>query len=176
MRRIVLALLVVPLASAGTLVAHGVAYAVLGGPAEGVHGYLAHLPQLAAIVALPALLLAAIAGRAAAPRAWPVAVAALAAFVLQEHAERLAHTGELPFLLDTPVFLLGLVLQVPFALGAWLLARTLWRAAAEWAPRRLSRVPQLLLPVAAAPAAVVLGAQPIASCSPRGPPALLRAR
>ncbi len=143
MRRIALVLLLtVPLTAAGTLTAHAAAYALLGAPSEGVHGYLAHLPQLLAILALPVLLALAIAGRARAPRAWPVAVVALAAFVVQEHVERLAHTGELPFLLDRPVFLLGLALQLPFALAAWLLARLLIRVAGalRLRPRRSPRI------------------------------------
>lgn len=176
MRRSLSALLVVPLAFAGTLVAHAVAYGILGAPFEGVHGYLSHLPQLVVILALPALVLAAIAGRAAAPRAWPFAATALAAFVLQEHAERLLHTGETPFLLDRPVFWLGLALQLPFALVAWLLARSFGRAAASAparAPRRPSHVRfELAVEVAAAPRAVMRGG----ATSPRGPPAVLPTR
>jgi hypothetical protein len=164
-------LLTVPLTAAGTLAAHGTAYAVLDAPSEGVHGYLGHLPQLLTILALPLLLALAVVGRARSPRAWPFAVAALAAFVAQEHVERLAHTGEAPFLLDRPVFLLGLAVQVPFALAAWLVARLLIRVAAALRPprRRLRyHTPAPLRHTAfiAARSLVAVGAG-----APRGPPA-----
>jgi hypothetical protein len=94
MRRFALVLcLAVPLTAVGTVVAHAVAYRLLGAPSEGVHGYLAHLPQLLTVLALPVLLALAIAGRARAPKAWPFAAASVAAFVAQEHLERLAHTA-----------------------------------------------------------------------------------
>jgi hypothetical protein len=161
---------------AGTLVAHAVAYAAFGAPAGDVHGYLAHLPQLVTILALPALLLAAVAGRAATPRAWPFAAAALVAFVLQEHLERVIHTGELPFLLDRPVFLLGLVLQVPFALVAWLLARGVSRVAVAFSSRAPRSGSSLLLPLPRPPALALRTAALRGSGSPRGPPAVLPTR
>ena len=175
MRRRLSALLVLPLALAGTLVAHAVAYATLGAPFEGVHEYLSHLPQLVTILALPALVLAAVAGRATTPRAWPFAAVALVAFVLQEHAERLLHTGEVPFLLDRPVFWVGLALQVPFALVAWLLARGIGRAASM--PLRVPQLAtwlavDLLLPTSLA----LASATPAGPVSPRGPPVLLQTR
>jgi hypothetical protein len=165
-------LLTVPLTAAGTLAAHTAAYALVDAPPDGVHGYLGHLPQLLTILALPVLLALAVAGRARSPRAWPFAAAALAAFVAQEHVERLAHTGELPFLLDRPVFLVGLAVQVPFALAAWLAARLLIRVAAALRPRRRrsvrSRTPAPLRRYAfiAARSLVAVGA-----AAPLGPPA-----
>jgi hypothetical protein len=176
MRRVFLALLVLPLACAGTLVAHAVAYALAGGAPDAAHGYLAHLPQLVVVVALPALLLAAVSGRAVAPRAWPVAAVALGAFVLQEHVERLAHSGELPFLLDRPVFLLGLVLQVPFAVAAWLFARAFAGVGAAWTARRPRTGSLLLLAVPRPPASTLRAAPVAAAAAPRGPPTLLPAR
>jgi hypothetical protein len=168
--------LILPLTAAGTLLAHAVAYALLGAPSEGVHGYLAHLPQLVVLLALPALLAVAVTGRSRAPRAWPFPAAALAAFVAQEHVERLAHTGELPFLLDRPVFWVGLGLQLPFALAAWLLARGLVRVAAalHGAPRRLVAGPLAVVavPVPAGPRST----GPHRVAFPRAPPAVLPAR
>jgi len=169
-------LVALPAGGAGTLAAHAVAYRLLGASGEGVHGYLAHVPQALTVLALPALVAAAAAGRARAPRAWPFAAAALSAFVVQEHLERFAHTGELPVLLDRPVFWLGLALQLPFALAAWLVARWLLRAAAGAHERRAPRVPALLL---ALPEPAGRDARPAAGRSPassRAPPAVLPAR
>ena len=176
MRRSLLAVVALPVVASGTFAAHAAAYRLLGAPSEGVHGYLAHVPQLLALLTLPALLAAAVAGRSRTPKAWPFAVAALSTFVLQEHLERLAHTGHVPFLLDRPVFLLGLALQLPFALVAWLGARWLLRVAQGPGARGLPRVPGLLLPlpepsgIAPRPSAVRSPA------SPRAPPRLLPAR
>lgn len=175
-RRTLLAIVGLPVVASGIFAAHAAAYRVLGAPSEGVHGYLAHVPQLLALLTLPALLAAAVAGRSHTPRAWPFAVAALSTFVFQEHLERLAHTGELPFLLDRPVFLLGLALQLPFALVAWLAARWLLRAAQGTAARRPRRLSGLLLPLPE-PSGIEL--RPFAArtpASPRAPPRFLPAR
>ena len=176
MRRSLLAIVALPVVASGTFAAHSAAYRLLGAPSEGVHGYLAHVPQLLALLTLPALLAAAVAGRSRTPKAWPFAVAALSTFVLQEHLERLAHTGQIPFLLDRPVFLLGLALQLPFAVVAWLAARWLLRVAQGAASRGLPRVPGLLLPL---PEPSGVEPRPFASrtpASPRAPPHVLPAR
>ena len=177
MRRAALLILVaLPAAGAGTLAAHVVAYGLLGAPSEGVHGYLAHVPQVLTILALPALLAAAVAGRAASPRAWPFAAAALSAFAVQEHLERLAHTGELPLLLDRPVFWLGMALQVPFALAAWLVARWFLRAAHGAPVRRPPRFPSLLLPLPEPAGGEPRVLSRRGAIAPRAPPLVLPAR
>jgi CDP-diglyceride synthetase len=52
------------------------------------------------------------------------------AFVVQEFAERIAHTGQIPWtVVAQPSFLLGLALQLPFALAALLIAWALDSAA-----------------------------------------------
>jgi len=176
-RRFALVLcLTAPLTAVGTLVAHAVAYRLLRAPSEGVHGYLAHLPQLLTVLALPVLLALAVAGRSRAPKAWPFAAASVAAFVAQEHLERLAHTGELPLLVDRPVFLLGLVLQVPFAIVAWLVARALIRVAGSSSRRSLRRVSTLLLPLTVVPTDDPRPRVAVGLAAPRGPPAVLPAR
>ena len=65
-------------------------------------------------------------GRGGAPTALRFALLPPLVFALQEHLERLLHTGRFPSeLVVEPVFLLGLGLQLPFAVAAWLLAREL---------------------------------------------------
>jgi hypothetical protein len=175
-RRPLLGIVALPVVASGIFVAHAVAYRLLGAPSEGVHGYLAHVPQVLTLLTLPALLAAAVAGRSRTPKAWPFAIAALSTFVVQEHLERLAHTGELPFLLDRPVFLLGLALQLPFALVAWLGARWLLRSTQGAAARSLPRAPSLLLPL---PEPSGAEPRPFACrtpAAPRAPPRPLPAR
>ena len=133
-----------PLALAGSLAAHSSAYRLLAADshehqrllARSGHGYLELIPfAAAAALALALLALAVTARRAAhgvpAPApAWRVALVAPLAFALQEHLERLAHTGAFPFgAVLEPTFVLGLLLQLPFALVAMFLARMLLGAA-----------------------------------------------
>jgi hypothetical protein len=124
-----------PLAAAGVLCAHSVAYAALGEPLGGAHAYLEHAPQFLAVLVSVALAALVFETRGATRPVWPFAAFALAAFAAQEHAERLVHTGDLPWLATRPVFLLGLALQLPFALAAWLAARSLLRVRAAPRPR-----------------------------------------
>lgn len=103
--------------------------------AESGHGYLAYLPfALAVCTAIVLLVLtvelghAASDGRVANPSRLPFAVLAPAIFVFQEHFERLLHDGTFPWgaALDR-TFIAGLLLQLPFAAAAYLLARLLLR-------------------------------------------------
>jgi hypothetical protein len=111
------------LSGAGVLVAHDLAYRLTGAGAAGLHGYLAHAPQVLVALSLPAALVAISGGRAAPPKPSAFALLGVASFTALEHLERLGEGG-VPWLLSTPVFLLGLVLQLPFALAAWWLARS----------------------------------------------------
>ncbi len=150
MRRLLALLVTLPLVLAGSLAAHQLGFAFAAPEAgrrgrllaETGHSYLAHLP-----IVLVVLLTAVAAGGclavraelrdpgAAAARAWPYALVAPVAFALQEHLERLLHTGALPLgVVGEPAFLAGLALQLPFALLAVLLARLVLRSA-----RRLAR-------------------------------------
>lgn len=175
MRRALIWLLTLALTATGVLGAHAVAYRVTGTGSEGVHGYLEHAPQLLAVLVTLTLGALAFTSRAPGLRAWPFPALALTGFAVQEHVERLLHTGELPWLLTRPVFLVGLALQIPIALCAWLLARRLLRAVTDAAPRRVPpRVPrwELALPALTDVLAVVLV---VLSADARGPPRLLRA-
>lgn len=62
--------------------------------------------------------------RRLAPPLWLFALLPPVGFAVQEHLERLLHTGALPYgaSLET-VFLVGILLQLPFALAAYLAAR-----------------------------------------------------
>ena len=83
--------------------------------------------------------------RADRPSLWAFGLVAPALFTCQEHIERLAHDGTVPWLAGEPTFLAGLALQLPFALAAYLVARLLLRVA-----RSIARV---LAPLDPAPLA-----------------------
>jgi len=125
-RTLVAWLVALPAAAGGVLAAHGAAYALAGAGARPSHGYLPVAE--AAVCALLALglaaaTLAARAGHLARPPAVAFALVPPLAFVLQEAAEReFAAPLEL-------VVVLGLALQLPFALLAYLVARVLLRVA-----------------------------------------------
>lgn len=141
-------LLGLPLAVLGWLTAHSAAYE-LAAPegrerahllAASGHGYLEHAPLLVAacLVLAAAGFVARARGRARDPApAWLLAVLPLAGFAVQEHLERALSSGTIPWETTLqPVFLLGLVLQLPFALGAAFLARALTRLADAVASRQ----------------------------------------
>jgi len=127
-----------PVVVAGWLAAHIVAYmlaepdagARAGRLAESGHGYSEHLPLaglglLAAVVVGGALraLAAATGQRSRPPSPRLFALLPPVAFVVQEHLERLVHDGALPLATALePAFLLGLLLQLPFALLARVVA------------------------------------------------------
>jgi hypothetical protein len=124
----------------GWVAAHGLAYriAVPDGAerrhlleATG-HSYLDPAPLLSLCMTLVALGLigSLLSGRASAlrrhPPAWLVAALPVIGFGLQEHLERFLHDGHAPYAAALePTFAVGLLLQLPFALAALLLARAL---------------------------------------------------
>lgn len=118
-------LVVVPLATFGVLAGHEIAYALSRTPHGDLHGYMSHLPQVALLLALLSLVGASFVERGHGLTLWPFPAVVLVAFVAQEHLERLAHGGSVPFLLGEPVFLVGLAVQAVIAIAAWLLARML---------------------------------------------------
>lgn len=147
MRRLRIAWLVaISLMSVGSLGAHSVAYRLAepdaGARADALagtgHGYFAYAPFLVAsalAVAVAALAAAAVRGargtRITPPPTWQLALLPPLGFALQEHLERVASGSGAGHLLAEPAFLVGLALQVPFALLALLAARELTRAAAS---------------------------------------------
>jgi len=104
-------LLILPLSCCGVLAAHELAYALTRTPRGETHGYLAHLPQLALLLFVLSLVGATLVERGPRIALWPFPAVALSGFVLQEHLERLAHGGAIPFLLDKPFFLVGFGVQ-----------------------------------------------------------------
>jgi hypothetical protein len=161
-----------PLLAAGVVVAHEVAYRLTETPAGPAHGYLEHTPQVLVAVTAVGLALAALTRSTEGPATWLFPFAGLLAFALQEHVEAILHGGQVPFVLASPAFVLGLLLQLPFALAAWLLTRALLGLLEDVSPRR-ARLPRALL-ARVPPVAGRLGAPPLGALPGRGPPAHLR--
>jgi hypothetical protein len=145
MRRSLVWLSALPLMLAGSQAAHVLAYRWVY-PSSQVrlhallltgHGYMDRLPVVLAIsgaVASVSLLVGvADAARGRTLRglpAWSFALLPLATFVLQEILERSLHTGTFVWqAVESPTFVPGLVLQLPFAAVAYLIARLLLRTA-----------------------------------------------
>lgn len=169
MRRTLTWLVTLPFAAASVIVGHAIAYGVTGTPAGGMHGYLAHAPQVVFVLASLAVLGLAADARARRHSPMPLALLGVGAFVAQEHLEHLIHTGHLPFLLASPVLWLGVVLQLPLAVVIWLVARRLAEEIA--APlRRTAPHVQRLVALLAAPVLPPLASAHAVACPARGPP------
>jgi hypothetical protein len=164
-----------PVLAAGVLVSHALAYRLTGTPTDRFHAYLEHAPQVLLVLALCGIVLGGFGRRRKAPAAYVFPLVAMTTFGVQEHLERLVHGGTVPFLLTSPAFVVGLLLQVPVALGAWVLGSWLLRVTADAAPPRLALRPRFDLPLVAAPAAAFGSTKP-PSARGRGPPLLLRPR
>lgn len=161
-----------PLLAAGVLVAHVCAYRVTGTPTGPAHDYLGHAPQVLAVLAVVGAALAAFTSRRREPALWAFPLAGLGAFALLEHVEVIAHNGQLAFVVTSPAFVVGLLLQLPFGLAAWLLARTLLSSLDE-PERRRPRLPRPLR-VVVVPVLPDVRGVPVAPLPGRGPPGLLR--
>ena len=178
-----------PLLVLGTLAAHGAAYRLVEpDPAERAAALAgsghAYLDQAAFVLAaVVALLLAALAARfvhgfrgrrSAATPGWALAIVPVLGFVFQEHLERiLSGSGLSPGL--EPAFLVGLALQLPFALAALLIARALGDAAEALgralAPDESPRISRWPAAVAVPARALPPHSRPAGrGCSQRGPP------
>jgi hypothetical protein len=140
--RMAAGVIAIPLTIASWLGAHCVAYWLvspgaehgMGMHAEHGHAWLGYTPALAIwglAVVVAGLVLCADAGiRGHRPSPPPLrffAILPSVGFVIQEHVERLLASGSIPAdLVLEPTFLLGLALQIPFALVALLLTRALY--------------------------------------------------
>ena len=134
-----------PLMLAGLLAAHALGYRLaINDPharadalAHSGHGYFSYLPFALTVcfgVLVAGLALQALSAFRGEPRrpATSLLIVLLSpvAFVAQEIVERLAHTGDVSLMIVVqPAFLIGLALQLPFALAALLLAWALDSAA-----------------------------------------------
>jgi hypothetical protein len=191
-RRLAAWTIVVPLLVAGTEIAHALAYRLVYPQAEirwralaaSGHSYLGYAPLVLGIVG--AALLAGLAStvadaaRGRAPRplpAWAFALLPLIGFTCQEAIERWLVNDSFPWwLAQQPTFRVGLLLQVPFAVGAYVVARVLLRAArrvgAALAGDALHPVVLVAASVVRPPDALVLRASSLSlGWSVRGPPA-----
>jgi hypothetical protein len=174
----------------GTELAHALAYRAEHADAheraealaETGHGYLERAPFAAALVlgiVVVALLLrlgAARRGDRGGPLpSLPFALLGPLVFALQEHVERLVHDGAFPWAaVLEPTFVIGLWLQIPFALLAWFVARSLL-AAVDALGRALAEPPARVVATAATRVAETLLDLPrvpvLATGRPvRGPP------
>jgi hypothetical protein len=160
-------LLTLPLSAAGMLLAHELTWGIAGhGHEQEVdHGYLRYgavfVALAAAVVAVASTrnFVRTIGGEVAeVPSAVTFAVMPIVGFVFQEHLEHLvaARELELSFFLSPP-FVVGLALQLPFALAAMLVARFILRAIRtavttlrRASVRRVRLVVALSVPVASA--------------------------
>jgi hypothetical protein len=131
-RRALVWTLCLPIVAGGSLWAHELAYRVAGAGDEGahLHGYLDRAPLALGILVAAALVAAvghALGGAGgAAPDRRVFALLPPLGFTVQEHAERWLQDGGLPLTAAAePTFLLGALLQIPFALAALLVARLL---------------------------------------------------
>jgi hypothetical protein len=159
-------LVAIPFMALGCLAAHSVAYHLVDAREER-HGYLAFAPLVLGVLGALAVVGAIRRGRARSP--FLFGLLPPLAFVAQEHIERLELVA------TEPAFLVGLALQLPFALAALVAARAFLGLAdlvieAFAAPARSHRAPSLPYPVVAAdlPHASVLAG----SRSSRAPPAV----
>ena len=141
MRRITTWLLTLPLAIGGSQLAHAEAYRLVYADthershvlAESGHGYLQHFPFAVALglAVIGVALVSRARGRTGELAAWPFAAIPVATFALQETLER---GGDLSALIE-PTTLVGLALQLPFALLAYAVARLLLQAVDALAAR-----------------------------------------
>jgi hypothetical protein len=136
-----------PLAVASWLGAHCFAYWLvapragdhMGVHAEDGHAWLGYTPALAiwglALLVTGVVLCVGEGLRGQRPSRPPVRLFALlpsAGFAVQESVERLIASGSIPYdLVFEPTFLIGLALQLPFAVAALLLTRALYALAFE---------------------------------------------
>jgi hypothetical protein len=195
MRRSLAWLVAVPLMLAGSQVAHMLAYRIVYPQAsvrlqvlvETGHSYMSALPLALGVAgSIVALSLAASvldAARGRGVRAlppWAFALLPIAGFALQEYIERWLDWGSFPwYAAAQPTFLVGVALQIPFGVLAFVLARLLLRTARRLG-RRLARVapprPHIALQPLLVPAAQPLPPLPSLlsrRLGRRGPPLLV---
>jgi hypothetical protein len=180
-RRLAALSLSLAILTSALLAAHALAHRLAHGHAghHHVHDYLGRMPMVFALLFGLSIAALAVALRETelhlhAP-AWLFALAPPSAFAVQEHLERVVQGLPAADTAGEPTFVLGLVLQAPFALLAYALARTVFRAAALVARMLAARQPRPPRPARAGRSTYELSSpQPAALArgfSSRGPPA-----
>lgn len=165
--------LTLPLAGAGVLFGHELTYRLVGDrAASGFHGYLAHAPQLVAILLTIGLLGLAVEQRTLRVGSNRFLLLGAAVFVTQEHVERLVHTGSLPFLLTNRAFLLGLLIQLPIGLACLAVARVVTRGLHAPGIRRVHASASFWVELGVGSTAPRTGSAPV-MVRGRGPPGAL---
>lgn len=153
-----------PLLVLGWLGGHELAYELVGGDRH-LHGYLAHAPLLVgtcAAVALAGFLVRACGLARRRLPLWALAAIPALGFAVQEHVERAVQADGIPWgTALEPVFLLGLLLQAPFALAAALVARAV--TAVADAVTLIRRSPARIEPLAALPLPAPAELRPVAA-------------
>jgi hypothetical protein len=181
---------------AGTEVAHALAYRIVY-PIASVrwqvlaatgHGYLGLFPLVIGVAG--AIMLTGLttelvdAARRRPPRpvpAWAFGVLPLVGFTLQEFLERWLAVGSVPWwMVEQPTFRVGLLLQLPFALIAFLVAHLLLRVVRRIGIALYAERPSLVAALAACPSRFDDPAEPSLSVLAgglwvRGPPAIAAA-
>ena len=195
MRRSLAWLVALPLMLAGSQVAHMLAYRIVYPEAsirlhaliETGHGYYGAVPLVLGVAGAVVLLSLSVSvadaarGRSVRPLPpWAFAVLPIVGFAIQEYLERWLDWGFFPWYAGAqPTFVVGIALQVPFGVLAYLAVRFMLGGARRLG-LRLARVapPRLRL---APPALLVPAAQPLPPLSSllsrrlgrRGPPLLV---
>jgi hypothetical protein len=172
-RRLVAWILVTPVAAAGVLAAHALAYRVTGTRPGPMHEYLAHVPQVVVVLASIALLGLAVQERSLSrfSARWVAPLAPLG-FACQEHVERLVHDGHVPLLVSSPTFLVGVALQVPVALACVALVRCVVGTATVVGRSRAPRPGGAWLPLSGSAPLLPRAGRPRRATG-RGPPSLI---
>jgi hypothetical protein len=174
-------LISLPLAVASWLGAHCFAYWLVSPGAEhsmGIHtdrghAYLGYTPALViwglALVLAGLVLCVGEALRGRRPSQPPLRLFALlppVGFAVQEHLERLLGTGGIPHdLVTEPTFLVGLALQLPFALAALLFAYALHTLCFEFG-RAVARTLAFPRPACLAPPSLLRSPVPVTLIAP----------
>lgn len=133
-RRLAALFAALALVGGGSVLAHALAYRLVEGTAahKHTHEYLSAVPTVLALLfgfSLAVLALAVRNSDAHLPTpAWIFALAPPVGFAVQEHLERAVRGEPTARTALEATFALGLVLQLPFALLAYLAARMLFRA------------------------------------------------
>jgi hypothetical protein len=185
MRRLLAWLVALPLAAAGTYLTHSllpVRAHPAGGHAHpttdtGLLGFLCSAPFLLSTIGLLALLVAirVVQTRSTSVSAWPFALLVPLGFLLHHHLEHFVGGAPAPLgALVGSELLVGLALQLPFALLAYLVVTALLRVADRLIAALSARRRRLVAPAAIPPGRISVSTPRIAllatAAAPRAPP------